>query len=81
MEKYRAVELRDSWDEDIIYQIIMLNKKHSIKDMQEAINRAKETRQEDINKYGDDWTWITQELEKEGFDWYELDYEDDYLVY
>lgn len=78
--EYRAVELRDSYDGEV-YLTLMLNNKHTIEEVQKAINRAKEKRQEDINKYGDDWTYISEELEKDGIDWYELYTEDDYLEY
>lgn len=77
--KYRAVELRDCYTNEV-YTIIMLNNKHSVKDFQDEINRAREERQEDINKYGDDWTYISESISK-NFDWYELESDDDYLEY
>jgi hypothetical protein len=50
---------------------VYLNKKHSIQDFQNAIYQAKEKRQEEINEYGDDWSFISEELDD--FDYFEVD--------
>lgn len=78
---YRLVELRDCWD-NTLYKYIMLNYKHSVKDFQNEINRIKKEKQEEINKYGDDWSIISANISDE-FDWFELDIDtdDDYLEY
>lgn len=51
--------------------IILLNKKHTIKEFQEEVDRAKEKAREDINKYGDDWYYIQMNMNK-NFDYIEL---------
>jgi hypothetical protein len=61
-DKYNIVELRDCYDGEAV-NTIMLNKKHSIEDFQDAINKAKEKHEDDIQKYGDDWSWIEEELD------------------
>ena len=78
---YREVELRDCWSGEV-FTTIMLNYKHSVKEFQDEINRIKEEKSEEINKYGDDWTIISENIDK-SFDWYELDIDtdDDYLEY
>lgn len=78
---YRQVELRDCYDNKN-YTYIMLNYKHSVKEFQDEINRIKEEKQDEINKYGDDWTIISQNI-SENFDWFELDIDtdDDYLEF
>lgn len=78
---YRLVELRD-WCDEKVDKYIMLNYRHSVKDFQNEINRVREEKSEEINKYGDDWTIISQNI-NENFDWYELDIDtdDEYLEY
>jgi hypothetical protein len=78
LTKYRIVELRDSWDGKIL-GAILLNYKDSVADFQNAVYKAKEKRREDIEKYGDDWTYISEELK--GFDYIDVDYDDDYVEY
>lgn len=70
-ENYTLVSLVDCWDRDNVLGAIYLNKKHSIQDFQNAIYDAKEKREEDINKYGDDWSYISEELGD--FDYFEVD--------
>ena len=78
---YRGVELRDCWSGEV-YTTIMLNYKHSVKEFQDEINRIREEKSDEINKYGDDWTIISENID-ESFDWYELDIDtdDEYLEY
>ena len=78
---YRSVELRDCWNGEV-YTRIMLNYKHSVKEFQDEINRIREEKSEEINKYGDDWSIISENI-SEDFDWYELDIDtdDDYLEF
>lgn len=78
---YRQVELRDCYD-DKNYTYIMLNYKHSVKEFQDEINRIKEEKQDEINKYGDDWSIISENI-SDKFDWFELDIDtdDDYLEF
>jgi len=47
LNDYRVVELRDSYDNDNILGMILLNNKHSIQDFQNAVNQAKEKRREE----------------------------------
>ena len=51
--------------------VILLNKKHTIEEFQEEVNRAKEKAQDDILKYGYDWYFISQNI-SEDFDYIEL---------
>lgn len=76
---YRAVELRDCYTGEV-YTIIMLSNKHSVKDFQKEIYRAKEQVQDQIDRYGDDWTYISDAISND-FDWYELSTDDKYLEY
>ena len=78
---YRLVALRDSYDNDNILGVIYLNNKHSIQDFQNAIYKAKEKRADEIYEYGDDWTYISEELTD--FDYIEVGcYEcEDYVEY
>lgn len=62
---YRLVFLLDSDN------VILLNKKHTIGEFQEEVNRAKEKAKEDIKKYGDDWYYIQINMNKD-FDYIEL---------
>lgn len=78
LNDYRVVELRDSYDDDNILGIILLNNKHSIQDFQNAVNQAKEKRREEIDEYGDDWNFISEELGD--FDYIDID-SDDYITY
>lgn len=65
INNYRVVFLLDCDN------IILLNKKHTIEEFQEEINRAKEKAKEDIRKYGDDWNYIQMNMSKD-FDYIEL---------
>lgn len=78
---YRQVELRD-WYNNEVYTYIMLNYKHSVKEFQDEINRIREEKSEEINKYGDDWSIISENI-SDKFDWFELDIDtdDDYLEF
>lgn len=51
--------------------VILLNKKHTIEEFQEEVNRAKEKAREDIREYGDDWYYIQMNMNKD-FDYIEL---------
>lgn len=76
---YTLIVLRDSYDKDNILGAVYLNKKHSIQDFQNAIYKAKEKRADEINEYGDDWSFISEELDD--FDYFEVDnYDTDNLV-
>lgn len=66
---YNFVEVRDCYDEKII-TTLYLNNKHSIEAFQDAINKAKEKHAKDIEMYGDDWSFISEELDE--FDYYIL---------
>lgn len=68
---YRLVVLRDSCDYDNVLGAVYLNYKHSIQDFQNAINKAKEKRQDEIYEFGDDWSIISEELGD--FDYFEVD--------
>lgn len=65
INNYRVVFLLDCDN------VILLNKKHTIEEFQEEVNRAKEKAKEDIRKYGDDWNYIQMNMSKD-FDYIEL---------
>lgn len=65
LNDYQLVFLRDT------NMVILLNKKHTVEEFQEEVNRAKEKAQDDILKYGDDWYFISQNISK-NFDYIEL---------
>lgn len=69
LEKYYITQLKD-YNNNTIDLIILLNKKHSINEFQKAINDAKDNHYEDIQENGDDWYYISQELEN--FDYIEI---------
>jgi len=77
--QYRAVEIKDANNEETVYRIIMLNNKHSVADFQQAIYDAYERNEEEISQYGDDVEVILGDIDP-SFDWYELNYDDDYLT-
>lgn len=71
IEDYRAVRINDCEDNNVSYGIIMLNNKHTIKELQQAINEVE-------NKYfnGGNLDWqiddILADKELEQFDWFEI---------
>ena len=67
LNKYKLCFLKDCNDGQI-YDLIALNRKHKTKDFQDAINKAKEKHEKDIDECGNDWYWIEQELND--FDYY-----------
>lgn len=72
-DNYNIVELRDCYNDEPV-STILLNKKHSIEDFQDAINKAKEKHGDDIQKYGNDWEFIEEELD--GFDYMTFGFDD-----
>lgn len=61
-KNYRLVSLRDSCDYDNVLGAVYLNNKHSLQDFQNAIYKAKKKRADEIYEYGDDWSFISEEL-------------------
>lgn len=81
LENYKIILKKDCNELNIIYGIILLNKKHTIKDFQQEIYRAKQKAYEEIQKFGDDWYYIEQHMSKD-FDYIELPFdENDYIVF
>ena len=81
LEDYNIVLKRDCNEENIIYGIVLLNKKHTTKDFQQEIYRAKQEAYEEIQEFGDDWYYIEQYMNKD-FDYIELPFdENDYIVF
>lgn len=72
MNNYRAIEIRDCVESSICYETIMLNKKHSVKDLQDEIYRIKKDKYDEIMKYGNDLEIIKENISDE-FDWFELE--------
>ena len=77
-ENYNLVELKDcdNWSTD---RILLLNKKHSIEDFQDAIYKAKDNHEEERLTYGNDWEYISEDLDS--FDYYEIGAGDYYVEY
>ena len=59
-------------DNNVDYGIIMLHNKHSVKDLQDEINRIKREKYEEIMEYGNDLEVIKENISNE-FNWFELD--------
>ena len=76
---YRAVRIVDASETGVDYGIIMLNKKHSVKDFQKAMNDAYERNKEEILEYGDDLVVVLGDIDP-SFDWFEFEEDDDYLT-
>lgn len=79
IEDYRAVRINDCEDNNVSYGIIMLNNKHTIKELQQAINEVE-------NKYFNEGNldWQVDDILADGrlneFDWFELPSDcDDYV--
>ena len=51
IEDYRAVRIKDCVDNNVDYGVIMLHNKHSVKDLQDEINRIKRVRKNNCNCY------------------------------
>lgn len=75
---YRAVRVVDCYNSNTTYDTIMLSNKHNIREFQAEINRVKDLKAEEISKYGDDWEIIKENI-SDNFDWYEIDYSDEYI--
>ena len=71
IEDYRAVRINDCEDNNVSYGIIMLNNKHTIKELQQAIN---EVENKYFNEGNLDWQVddILADKELEQFDWFKL---------
>lgn len=79
IEDYRAVRINDCEDNNVSYGIIMLNNKHTIKELQQAIN---EVENKYFNEGNLDWQVddILADERLNEFDWFELPSDcDDYV--
>ena len=72
IEDYRAIRIKDCEDNNVDYGVIMLHNKHSVKDLQDEINRIKREKYEEIMEYGNDLEVIKENISSE-FNWFELD--------
>lgn len=79
MNEYRAIEIRDCVENNTCYGIIMLNKKHSVKSLQDEIYRIKRDKYDEIMEYGNDLEIIKENISDE-FDWFQLETDDDWYV-
>lgn len=70
LDNYRIIGLKDC-STDEINTLIALNKKHTVEEFQNEINRVKNKFEEEILEYGDDWAIISENISDE-FDWFEL---------
>lgn len=71
LDNYRAILVRDIGDYDTIYEVILLNYKHTVEEFQNEINRIRNEHKEEIQLYGNDWEIIKANLDNK-FDWVEL---------
>ena len=69
-DNYIIIGLKD-YSTDKINTIIALNKKHTVEEFQNEINRVKNKFEKEILEYGDDWAIISENISKK-FDWFEL---------
>lgn len=69
---YYIIALVDSYSRKV-EKMLAINKKHSIREFQNEINRVKNKFEEEILEYGDDWAIISENISDE-FDWFELCY-------
>ena len=76
---YRAVAIMDASESNVFYTTIMLNKKHSVKDFQKAMNEAYERNKEEIVEFGNDLNVVLENIDP-SFDWYEIETDEDYLT-
>ena len=74
IEDYRAVRINDCEDNNVSYGIIMLNNKHTIKELQQAIN---EVENKYFNEGNLDWQVedILADERLNEFDWFEIPYD------
>ena len=72
IEDYTAIRIKDCVDNNVDYGVIMLHNKHSVKDLQDEINRIKREKYEEIMEYGNDLEVIKENISNE-FNWFELD--------
>lgn len=82
LDEYNIIALKD-WDTEETDKLLALNKKHSVKEFQEEINRVKELLYDArVNdEYDDDdWSFIEENISSE-FDWFEIYYNDDQCVF
>lgn len=77
-EDYNLVDIQD-WETGKTDRTILLNKKHSIEDFQDAIYKAKDNHEEERLTFGNDWDYISEDLED--FDYYEIGAGDYYVEY
>lgn len=78
LKDYKTIALKDFQNDNIIYSIILLNKKHTTKEFQDEIDKIVEEKYEEINLYGDDWQIVKKYINKK-FDWIELNYNNEFL--
>ncbi len=77
--EYRAVKIIDASEPGVDYGIIMLNKKHSVQDFQNAMWDAYKRNEEQIQEYGDDLSVVLGDIDP-AFDWYEIDMDEECLT-
>lgn len=77
--EYRAVRIMDASESNVDYGVIMLNKKHSVKDFQKAMWDAYERNRKEIEEYGDDLSKVLADIDP-SFDWYEIEEDSEYLT-
>ena len=78
LKDYKTIALKDFQNDNIIYSIILLNNKHTVKEFQDEIDKIVEEKYEEINLYGDDWEIVKKYINKK-FEWIELNYNNEFL--
>lgn len=77
--EYRAVRIVDASETGVDYGIIMLNKKHSVEDFQNAMWEARKRNEAEIDEYGNDLEVVLGDIDP-SFDWFEFDEDEEYLT-
>lgn len=76
---YRAVRIVDASEPKVLYEIIMLNNKHTVKEFQDAMWKSYEKNKAEIDEYGDDLPRILEDIDP-SLDWYEVPLDDEILT-
>ena len=77
LEDYEICILRDSCEPECIYNFILLNKKHNVKDFQKEIYSSKKRHEDEISEFGNDFEYIFGDtILNDKFDYLMLDIND-----
>lgn len=78
LKDYQVCLLRDNCEFECIYNVVLLNKKHKVKDFQDEIYSARHKHKKEIDKYGNDIEYVfTDETLNKKFDYFLLEVDED----